>query len=496
MARWFLILALTILSACQPPADEVIDGSADAALQLRPCTQEQFSHRGTRKDFQCGKLAVLENPQQADGRSIELNIVRLPALSTSPQPDPVFVLAGGPGQASTEIVSGVGPWLRLVNRERDFIFVDQRGTGKSNPLDCELDSDVDYTLTLAELEAEQERLLKQCLANFAADLPYYTTPYAADDINAVREALGYAQMNLWGGSYGTRLALEIMRRHPKQVRSAVLDGVAPIGINLPEYVLRDADEAMAAILQHCADNALCASRFPDLAQTLPALIQHYDANPETVTIQHSLRAEPYTLRLRGQMIAALLRLALYARDISPVLPLMIHSLQEGNFEPLMTLLSFSEGVANDVSIGLQQTILCAEDVARIQESDQVDNSLLQLAVIKPSKAICSFWPTGDLPEDYFNPVTSDIPTLLLSGGLDPVTPPLWGEFAAQHLRNHLHLVAPGAHHGVSTLGCVPEIIDEFVTDLLVNPLATDCINAIQPMPAFVSPAGPAMQTKQ
>lgn len=492
------LVALTLgLVACEPPLDTTIQSAPDASLILTPCTKDQFSHRGTRKDFQCGQLSVAENPNELEGSQVSLNIVRLPALSSSPKTDPVFVLAGGPGQGSTEIVAGVGPWVRAISRERDIIFVDQRGTGKSNPLDCESTSDEDLLLSVEDRRQTQLRFFRSCLENYDADLRFYTTPYAADDIHAVAEALGYEKYNLWGASYGTRLALEIMRRHSESVRAAVLDGVAPVGIHLPEFMLEDADRALQIIIDQCDMQAACAQQFPQLATQIRQLVRDYDEEPRTVTITHPLRGEPLSLHLDGQMIAGLLRLGLYSRELAPTIPLMIDSAAKDNFSPLLTLFSLGEDLEQGMSVGLQQTILCVEDVARIDGDKPIDaTSLLQIRAINDAKAICEFWPKGELPDNFFEPVKSDIPTLMLSGQLDPVTPPRWGDFAAEHLTQHIHVRVDGAHHNVSNLGCVPDLIDEFFTNTATENLDTSCAGSIQPLPPFTSAAGPWMASEK
>ena len=492
MNRWYWLSVLVALCACQPPADPLQGQSTDASLILTQCSQTQFPHRGNRKDFQCGQLAVPENPANPTGTHIQLNIVRLPALSQSPRPDPVFVLAGGPGQASTEIVSAVSPWMRLINRERDIIFVDQRGTGKSNPLDCGEGEAPNYSLSSAEQEQRQIELLKSCLQNYQANLQYYLTPFAADDINAVSEALGYQQYNIWGASYGTRLGLEILRRHGDRVRSAVLDSVAPLANSLPAHMLEDADRSLQLIIDLCNAQSQCQQHFPDLEQRLTQLIKDLNQSPTTITAIHPLKGEKFTVTLDGQAFAGLLRLGLYSRELGPTLPLIIDAAAKQNFAPFLTLLGMSEEVSGGISLGLQFTILCTEDIAQVRNPINTENSMLQLDNLSAMKTVCGFWPQGSLPENYYQPISSDVPVLLLSGELDPVTPPRWGDEAAQTLSRHKHIVVPGAHHGSSSLGCVPDIIDEFYHSVDPQALDTTCVNDIVALPPFVTVAGPAM----
>ena len=491
MWRWLIVVV--VLAACQPP-NETDSVSSESTALLTSCNPDQFSYRGTRKDFQCGVIPVAENPDALDGRIINLNVVRLPAVSPSSQPDPVFVLAGGPGQASTEIVAGVVPWMRLVNRERDIIFVDQRGTGKSNPLDCDEDSEPDYSLSSKEQQQRQTDALRSCLQGYDADVQFYTTPFAADDINHVADSLGYEKYNLWGASYGTRLGLEILRRHPNRVRSAVLDSVAPLANPLPQFMLADGDRALKLIFSQCEAQVECRENFPDLQNRLTQLIRQLNNSPQQVTITHPLLGTDTTITLDGQVVSGLLRLGMYSREIGPTIPLMIDAAANGNFLPFITLMGMSEDVGGGISMGLQFSILCTEDIARAQNPQNLENSILQLNSFAAMREVCAFWPEGKLPDNYFDPIESDNPVLLLSGEIDPVTPPRWGTEAAQYLNNSLHIEVPGAHHGSSVWGCVPDIIDDFYRTLDWQQLSTDCVNDIKPLAPFVSVAGPAMQS--
>ncbi|MEX1031820.1 MAG: alpha/beta hydrolase [Cellvibrionaceae bacterium] len=439
---------------------------------------------------------MAENPEAPEGRHIELNIVRLPAIASSPKPDSLFILTGGPGEAATDLVERLPPLFRDANRQRDLVFVDQRGTGESNPLDCAPKEPMDYSLSAQESQAMQDSLLRGCLAGYDADLRFYTTPYAMDDINRVREALDYDHINLWGGSYGTRAALVYMRRHPDTVRSAVLDSLAPIGIQLPHHALVDADTALRNLFGLCEQDAACQQRFGDLESTTRQLVADLDDRPRRVSVEHPLTQERIQLNVSGQWLASLIRLALYQRDLGPILPLAIESAAAGDFRPFVLLLTLAEDLSESISIGMQITILCAEDVTRPAPEHNLERaSILQLDMLDGMRATCEFWPRGELPEDYFEPVYSDAPVLLLSGELDPVTPPRWADYAGRTLPNSRHIRVPGAHHVSSNTGCLNDLIIEFIDAPSAANLDTECVQAIEPFPPFVSRAGPAMSKR-
>lgn len=490
-----LIVLVLTLSSCDFRLATVPQQALGATLQLQSCNSSQVEVGRA----ECGHLAVPENPRSPEGRQIRLNIVRLPAIASSPKADPLFVFAGGPGEAATELVDRLPPLFRTVNRQRDVIFIDQRGTGQSNPLDCAPQEPMDFSLSAQESFSLQESVLRDCLVGYDADLRFYTTPYAMDDINQVRQALDYPRINLWGGSYGTRAALVYMRRHPETVRSAVLDSVAPFRIQLPHHALVDADNALRGLFALCHQQSACRQRFGDLESKTRQLIKQLDRNPRQIDVEHPLSQESIEVNVSGPLVAGLIRLALYQRDLGPILPLAIESAAEDDFRPLTLLLMLTEEISASMSLGMQQTILCAEDVMRPAPQGSGDlngklsrDSILQLDVVNQMQKTCEFWPRGTLPENYFEPVHSETPVLLLSGELDPVTPPRWADSAAETLPNSLHVRVPGAHHIASHVGCVGELILDFINTAAVDELDTGCVSAIEAFPPFVSTAGPAM----
>lgn len=482
----FSLLGLLLLVSSEVAADLAPQLRAAPKLELTRCADKRG--RG-----ECGRLTVLENPADPAGRKISLHIVRIPALATPPEPDPVFVLVGGPGEAATDLRHRLPSLFRRLNRHRDVVLVDQRGTGKSNPLNCKVVQAQDFSLPIRDSISQQWGPMQECLEGYDADLRFYTTPFFVDDLEAVRRALGYGKINLWGGSYGSRAALVYMRRHPESIRSVVLDSVAPFAIQLPLHALADADESLRRLLAHCRTLAACAENYGDLESKTRNLIRQLNESPRLLELEHPVHHQSLAVHVDGQVLAGLIRLALYQRETAALLPLALDAASREDFRPLMVLMALSEQIAEALSLGLQQTILCAEDIMRPwPELEPSGESILQLDLLSYLPAQCGSWPRGKLPANYFEPVHSDLPVLLLSGELDPVTPPRWGEVAAKTLSNSRHLRVPGGHHIVSHLGCVRDIVERFIESARHDDPDIDCINLIQPLPPFISPAGPAM----
>jgi pimeloyl-ACP methyl ester carboxylesterase len=470
-------MLLTLLLGCDQTAPP------SQTLPLTPCHVP-----GLDTESRCGTLSVPEDPTAPDGRRIDLHVLVVPAVSPDPEPDPLFFLAGGPGQAASEVAASVMPAFERIQKRRDLVFVDQRGTGKSAPLRC---PDPGEQSLAEQLAADPAAISARCLASLSADPALYITPIAMDDLDAVRAAMGYETINLYGASYGTRAGLVYMRRHPERVRAAILDGVAPLEMVLGLHFARDGHAALTAVLDDCAAAPECAAAFPDLAADFQGLL---DSMPRTVTFTSARTGEPESLDLTRAAFVGGVRGQLYSPTFASLLPLAITDAVAGDFSPIMAqTIGFSEGMADSMSEGMQLAVLCAEDVHRLpaDPGPYIDGTFLGDAVIADLAGMCTGWPTPALPEGYFEPVRSDAPTLLLSGVLDPVTPPRWAEQAAQTLPNSRHLIAPGAGHNVAPLGCVPRLMEAFIDAGSAADLEADCVNRITRPPFFIDFAGPA-----
>jgi pimeloyl-ACP methyl ester carboxylesterase len=457
-------------------------------IEVQPCSAE-IGVVGA----ECGSLEVFEDRQAGAGRTIDLNIVVLPAAGRDPRPDPLFVLAGGPGQAATDLAEMVQHHMRRIREHRDIVLVDQRGTGDSGGLHCEL-VDPDSLLYLPEermLEA-----LQACMEGLDADLRLYTTPLAMDDLDQVRAGLGYDQINLWGGSYGTRAALVYLRRHEDHVRAMVVDGLAPPAILLPLNVGIDGQRALDLLLDDCAGDPGCGAAFTDVRQQLERLLASLGEDTTRVTIQHPRTGETAEVPVTATAVASLLRGALYSSELSVLLPLVIEQASNGNFGPMAALADPWGEIDQALSLGMLFSVLCSEDVPFITAAQREQlgaQDLLGRATLDLYSRVCDFWPRGEVPAGYHDPVVSDKPVLVLSGELDPVTPPRWGEQVARHLVNARHVVVPGAAHGTLQYGCVARLVAEFVDSGETEGLDTDCMESLKRPPFFLSHTGPGLQ---
>jgi pimeloyl-ACP methyl ester carboxylesterase len=482
------LFAVIILSACSPTSQGAPEGE-DGWLVLQACSPQTIPH-GLQGRAECGVLTVYEDRNAGEGRTIDLNIVRIPAVSRSPAPDPLVFLAGGPGQSAVESYAPIGAIFRRINQKRDILLVDQRGTGRSNPLNCPRIAD-DF-----DLDQDLVPWLESCLAGLDADASLYTTPIAMEDLDEVRQALGYEHLNLYGVSYGTRAALTYLRMHPERVRSMILDGVVPQDQALGIYAARDAQQSLNMIFNRCEEDVFCREAFPDISQTFDALLDTLDAQPVEVTLRHPTSGQYETLPFTRDMFTGAVRFISYTPETAALLPLLLHTAYtRDDFSLIVSqYLIFSGQLEAGIAEGMNYSVLCAEDVPFIDPQKAIEankDTYLGSQQIEMLTRICEIWPRGSVPEWFKEPVVSDVPVLLLSGEMDPVTPPANGEAAASRLANSVHLVARGQGHNVLFRGCLPSVAASFIESGIIHGLNTECAELIQGAPFFLTFAGPA-----
>ncbi|MGA9520457.1 MAG: alpha/beta hydrolase [Myxococcaceae bacterium] len=486
--RFSLLLAGVLLTstACErTPAP-----AAAPRLALERCRLP-----GASAQLRCGTLEVFEDRVARNGRKLKLHVAVAPALSSNPAPDPVFILAGGPGQAASDIAPMMLNALERVRRERDLVFLDQRGTGRSNGLECELG---DPEAGLAErLRAEfDEQKVRTCVEELSkkADLRLYTTPVAMDDLDEVRAALGYDRINLWGGSYGTRAALVYMRQHPMRVRTAILDGVAPMQLLLPADVAPDAQRALTLLFEQCAADASCEKTYPGLQVRFTSLLDSLGQAPARTTVPHPVTGRPTEVELGREVFVQVLRALLYAPEATSLVPFSIAQASEGDFRPMIAQAQMIDsGFGKGLSNGMFFSIVCSEDLPFIPEGtlhQRAAGTFLGSGFADDIVRTCALWPKADVPASYREPVRSDLPVLLLSGELDPVTPPRWAEEAKKTLANSAHVVVPGSGHGTLGSACGRDVIRRFLEKGSLEGVDTTCdVKGLRP-PFFTSFAGP------
>lgn len=481
-----LLLALALfVSACGPAGGP--QPEAGPSVPLDDCVLS--APGGAQVDAECGSLEVPEDPDNPGGRTISLKIAVVRAVSRAPAPDPLFLLAGGPGQAATEAFAPLLPTIERVQFDRDLVMVDQRGTGESRPLECaEPETELAYGEELP-LE-EQLDYLAECRVDLGIDPLLYTTSVAAKDLDAVREALGYERINLLGVSYGTRAALEYYRQFPERVRSLILDGVVPPDWVLGAHIGVDAQRALELIFDRCQATPACQERFPNLRADFDALVERLAGDPQTVTVIHPRKGEPVEVFINDQTLAATVRLMSYSDSLAALLPLMIDSAARGSYDMLAAQYIIMVGdLEHSLSFGMYYSVICAEDTPFLPAEPPRGEAFLDPR-LDQVRAACQVWlpdppppPSSDLP-------AADVPALLISGEADPVTPPANGDALATLLPNSRHIVLPGLGHNNFYVGCVPNLLYDFLDALDPQGLDTACIETIRPQPFFLSPLGP------
>jgi pimeloyl-ACP methyl ester carboxylesterase len=485
---WIAAIALAFAATTAqsaPPA---------AGLTLTPCQLEDAVHFSV-LSAECGTLEVPENPAAPGGRTIGLRVARIPAINRRKSPDPLFILAGGPGMAATTMYAGTAPAFARIQRNRDIVLVDQRGTGESNVLNCPFDDDALMRASSAEVAAETQK----CLASLAthADVAYYTTSVAVRDLDRVRAALGYEQINLYGGSYGTRVAEHYLRRFPKRTRAIILDGVVAPEQALGPQIALDAERALLDILTRCAHDSACAERFGDPVVTYRKLLAALRAKPVVVDFTDPTTGERNTLDFGLLQLATVLRLSTYTSEQAAVLPLVLHGAGEsGNFAPLAGQFMLMLRTYGDVlAYGMHNSVVCTEDVPFYEPSvidrPRLEQTFLGASQVDALQSLCAGWPRGPLDTDLHAPLSSDVPVLLLSGGNDPVTPKEGAEKARAGLKHSLHLVLEGLGHGQLGAPCMDRVMSQFIDSAKIEGLDVSCTTHAKPLPFFLSPAGPA-----
>ena len=473
------VLATAAIAAASLPA------AADPTTECRIA--------GVRNGVRCGVLSRPLDPARPGGTKIDVHYAVVPAIARRKLPDPAFVLAGGPGQSAIDVAPSMLALLNRLGNRRDIVFVDQRGTGRSAPLQCKA-TGTEALADLVDPERQAARLAR-CRADLLArrhigaadDLRFFTTTLAMQDLDAVRDALGAQRINLVGASYGTRAALEYQRQFPARLRRSVIDGIAPPDMVLPASFAIDGQAAFESMLAACEAEPACTAAHPRLRADWAALLQRL---PQTVRVADPLTGRPETLVLTRNALLGAVRGPLYIPALAAALPVAIAAAARGEFTALVGLagaLGTPRGGA--VALGMHFSVVCAEDMPLLERdtalaatADTADASLSLYC------RVCADWPRGAVPEAFYTVPPSAAPVLLLSGGLDPATPPRHGERVAQALGPLArHVVVPNAGHGVMGLGCMRDVVYRFIDaadDRDALGVDAGCAVAIPRPPAF------------
>jgi pimeloyl-ACP methyl ester carboxylesterase len=471
----------------------LLGSSASAStLPLSECRLEHPLHLAS-VPARCGTLRVPEDREHPRGATIELKLAVVPALNRRSTAAPLFLLAGGPGQSAQQLYVAVGNAFARINRDHAIVLLDQRGTGSSSPQSCEFPEEWQEP---KDPLPELRKAAGACLDKLGQRVRFYTTSNAVRDLDEVRAALGYDQIDLYAASYGTRVAQLYMRRFPAHVHAAILDGVTYpeqlIGAETPQ----DGERALNLIIARCRQAPDCAATYPALKQDLDALLGQFGPQSVMVTIDDPNSGLPLEVAFNSRILASALRFLSYSAMQASLLPALIHQAAHGRLRPLAAQsVMNARQIGDQLANGMQYSVICSEDEPFFAAAN-VDRAAMSTTyqgteLLDALHEICKVWPRGPVDADLHSPLHSDIPTLLLSGEADPVTPPADAERVAATLTRHRHLVLHGEGHGQLATGCVPRLMADFLASTATDLLDTACLEQHSPEPFFLSMTGPA-----
>ena len=450
-------------------------------VQLKPCNNPSLT-----SDALCVKYEVFENRATRTGRRIPLNIILLPAKSSKPAPDPLFYLAGGPGAAATGYADA--PFMEGLRRNRDVVLVDQRGTGESNPLNCApFGSREDMRGYFGEQFPVE--IIRACRAALekVADLKLYTTSIAMDDLDEVRTALGYDRINVYGGSYGSTTTLVYLRQHGDHVRSAAVFGVAPPAAKIPLSFSQGVQNAVNRLFADCAADQACKTAYPDLQADFKKVMARFDNGPVEVDVTNVYTRATQKVTVTRDAFVDGIRQMLYVPNASAALPALIHLGANGNLGGLVgTAFQVVSHIDPRISRGMQLSVICAEDAPFITEDDiktTSANSFYGDARVRPTLKACAEWPQAKVAASFLDPVKSDVPVLLVSGELDPVTPPWLAQIVAKTLSRSRLVIVPHATH--NSYECIENVVADFIDKGTTEGLDISCVEKIRRPPFTV-----------
>jgi pimeloyl-ACP methyl ester carboxylesterase len=465
---------------------------AAPALSLHDCRLEHPLEL-TSVPARCGRLRVPEDPAQDSGPAIDLSVAVVPALNRRAAAAPLFVLAGGPGQAATDLYVSLAGAFARINRDHDIVLVDQRGTGKSAALFCDYPDDW-------ERSGEELTVIRQatrdCLSKYGERVRFYTSSVAVLDLEHVREALGYREIDLYGSSYGTRMAELYMRKYPNTAHAVILDGVIDPQQAIGPETPADGERALNLIVARCRAAPDCAAAYPELTADLGELRAKYGPGKTALTLADPTSGEPLDVEFNRSMLAAALRFLSYSAAQASLLPTLIHEARIGRAAPLAAqVVMTARAVRDQLASGMQNTVICSEDVPLFAVSPvdrrQMAETYLGTDQLDTLEEICKLWPKGPVDPGLHGPLVSAVPSLLLSGEADPVTPPAAAERLARGLSRHRHLILAGEGHGQAATGCVPRLMADFLDLSDPSRLDASCLDRHRPAAFFVGIRGPA-----
>ena len=479
-----LILSLLVLILVMSSNDT----DASFGLRLEHCFLEEIGEQAL-----CGTYEVMENRKVRKGARIRLNFIILPAWTSNPAPDPVFIFSGGPGVGSADWAAGYASDYQGLRWERDIVLVDQRGTGGSNPLHCRRLGDQDSAQTFLQ-DMFPEDYVRECRKELEkhARLYYYDSFTAMQDIDELRDALGYERVNVVGGSYGSYAGIVYMKYFHERVRCASLSYPAVPGWGYQATIAPYTEAALERLLSDCAADPECSADYPDLGQKLSQVSNRLKQGPVSVPIINPWNGRPEAVTFTHNNFIHGVRSMLYGTARSRWLPAFIHWAAGGNYAPIVEYTAdYLRWVNEDIMDGMFLSVTCTETAPYIDYAaswEEAQGTFMGTYRLDQQQNACDLWVRGDHPADFHQMTVLDIPTLIISGELDPTTPPQNGEGLAAYLPHSRHIVLPNTGHGGSLQQweeCLAGVVARFISQGHPAGLDTSCTDSFQ-RPPFVS----------
>ena len=470
MTAGFLAIAGFVPAAVAAPDNPI-------EQDLRPCFINGLKDRA-----ECLALDVPLDYADPGGRQISIHAAVVRASGSAPEADPIWVFAGGPGEAAAEYGALVRSVFSRVHKSRDIVLVDQRGTGKSNGLRCDVEPG-----RIVETLEEWTDIVRDCREAAGIDVRHFTMENVIRDMEAVRARLGYERLNVWGGSWGTRTTALYLKRHPDRVRSIIVDGTAPPDLSLFETAPTSADRALRLLIADCAADAACAETYPNFEAQVAAYLAKADAGTLRYIGNDPVTGDAVDLPITFVAAVESIRSVMYSADATVMLPFMINEADKGNLAPLAALMAGSATLSSGMYVGATLSIICGEEIPRVNEARlqaAAAESFARDSYYTYWKASCDGWQALPPAADAHDPIASEVPALILSGDLDPVTPPSMGEHWVNTFPNGRHIVTPGNGHITSRTACMPRLLAEFVNDLDVGALDATCLDHLKRLPVI------------
>lgn len=480
---WLCICSCKTSSTDTTPADR--PGRRSFASLLKPYITE------SKDTLYEGSYSVYENRKQK-GRKIVLQIIVVPAKNKDDLRSPIFYFQGGPGDAATGMVNY---FLQhgIYRKNRDIVLVDFRGTGNSNPLHCpstQVRTSAQYCMD----EMYPIDSVKKCFNELTkiADLSQYTTEIAVEDVEEIRQWLGYDVINIMGQSYGTRACQSYMRQFPSVVRSAVMIGPVPTFMSMPLNHAYDGQKAWDILLQDCKDDSTCNAKYPSLDLEFNTLMNRLKKQSETFVYNDSIKLVKEKVIITHGPFADLLRSIMYSVKGQRQIPYLVHQAYTGNYQPLIEIAIDRNSEPYALADGFYLCVTCSEDVPYINServSELTNNAYMATYRIDQQIEACKVWGRNTVSENFRNPIESTIPAFVVSGKHDPITPTRWGDSIIQKMSNAQHLIIPQMAHGIRGLSnddCFYEVIAKFF-DMPNDKVDSGCIALMKPPKFYGTP---------